>query len=183
MIAPTQLLPPVGHYPFFAPHRVALSLEGAPSAVTTAISGIGGEPQTHQQQQQQQQIRLQAVVDIIGVWETEACETSPTTAAAAASGAAATDTLPSAERVRRSRAEASVRALVDPTSFSSAPARAKPGAERDESTGAMVVGGEEREDEPVVALMREWWPKLISTAVEAREWVFLCRYVIEPWLE
>ena len=152
-------------------------LEGSALAATTAESRIGGEPQTPPPQQQRQQSRLQAVVDIIGVWETDACEASPTTAAAAAE----TNTLPVAERVRRSRAEASVRALVDPASFSNTPARAERGSERDGSTGAMMVGDGEQEDEPIVALMREWWPKLISTAAEAREWVFLCRYVIEPW--
>lgn len=130
----------------------------------------------------QRRRRLQAVVDVIGVWETEAREASPgITTAPTAATATTTDTLPAAERVRRSRAEASVRALVDPNSLNSAQSRAEGIAESGESTGAMVVGGRKQEDEPIVALMREWWPKLISAAAEAREWVFLCRYVLEPW--
>lgn len=80
-----------------------------------------------------------------------------------------------------------MKALVDPTGVhatarpiggavihdAGAAGRHHPGVgTREEDAGATTAaatwGGS------IVALMREWWPKLISAAVDVREWEFLC---------
>lgn len=159
--------------------RFTVLLEEAPSG--------GGEQGGHEnagaaRQQQPSLKRLQAIVSILSIWESETlqdAEIPPNNADAALP-------LPAVERVHRLRTEASVKALVDPTGVHS-PTRSigvsvihdasaatvhRPGVgTREEDVGAAATaarGGS------IVALMQEWWPKLISAAVDTREWAFLC---------
>lgn len=131
-----------------------------------------GADQLNQPEARQQRLepRLRAIVDIFGIWESEALEATAAAATASATtqnnnDARATSVLlPMAEKVARSRAEASVKALVD-----SAAGDAADIAESVVGTGAREGTG------TIEALMREWWPRLISAAVDGRDWEFVCR--------
>lgn len=135
----------------------------------------------------------------MSIWESEALELGAAAAAAAAATAAAAVTtlrelnsddtalllLPAVERVHRLRAEAAVRTLVDGTGLhvSTPPSgevtahNAAAGSlgiraskeDTGEAMGAAAAAG------PIAALMRELWPRLISAAVDGREWEFMCR--------
>lgn len=119
--------------------------------------------------------RLQAVVNILGVWETQVREENPHLETA--------HNLTSAQRVRRLRAQAAVQALVDPASTQLRTREADAGA--GDAAGEMrfgdgnVKGSGDVSDAAgaIIALMRDWWPRLILAAVEAREWDFICRCV------
>lgn len=124
------------------------------------------------------QQRLQAVVSILFIWESEALEAAAAAAAELPHGLENVDRpppLPAVERVARLRAEASVRALVGTSSgcVPTPPAVGHAGAgASDEGTGpsaATAAAGS------IVDLMQEWWPRLMSAAADAQEWDFMCR--------
>ncbi|CAM9747694.1 unnamed protein product [Ectocarpus fasciculatus] len=48
------------------------------------------------------------------------------------------------------------------------------GSRENEGNGSSAAAREES----IAALSREWWPKLISAAVDAREWEFVCRCLV-----
>ena len=107
--------------------------------------------------------RLQATVDILGVWESEACEQQSFVSGSIPERAAVPSVpLSSAQRARRLRAEYAARALMGVS-----------GGDGDGGGGdnCGAVSGSMSE------LLREWWPKLISVAAEARDWEFLSRCV------
>lgn len=119
---------------------------------------------------------LKAIVDIFSIWESESLEAA--TAAASSTHPASTRNnldpttfpIPVTERVTRLRAEACVKALVDPPNVAGA-------RDADNAVAASVVGavGTREATGPIAALMREWWPRLITAAADAREWEFVCR--------
>lgn len=109
---------------------------------------------------------LQAIVHIIGVWETEACAGSVTVV----------------QRVCRLRVERTVKSLVQG-------GRVEPSASTEEfgvvargngraSAGRNACrqsGADPDAAQAFLSLSREWWPKLISAAAQAREWTLLSR--------
>lgn len=87
--------------------------------------------------------------------------------------------LPAVERVRRLRAEASARALVDPTSLHVSTPPAGEATTHGAAVERLGIPAQEEgtgaAEGSIVALMREWWPKLILVAADAGEWDFICR--------
>lgn len=182
---------PTSHSP---PPPVTTEAAAACAAVASSV-GQGQKEEEEEEERRRRRQRLQAVVDIFGVWESEVREAALGTAAAVADG-----TLhPIAEHIRRSRAEAAVMALVGPAgaTFQSQAAGGAPGAGgaasvvrleggRDEGGAAAAVAtavlawpittaaAAAARAGPIMDLLQLWWPRLMVTAMEAREWNFLC---------
>lgn len=115
---------------------------------------------------QDAQQRLHTIADILLVWETEALEEmSPSVA-----GKAVVIVRTTVERIRQERAEAAVRAVLQPAAPHFAPPPGKlSGADR----GEQIVTRSGGIGETANAFMRQWWPKLISAAVDVSAWVFV----------
>lgn len=186
----TCLFPSLPLFCRVSPYKL---VQDAPSGGAAA----GDQEEAGAARRQQQQLRLQhleAIVSILSIWESEALEEAKTTATAATATAAAETSpnnadaalpLPAVEKVRRLRAEVSVKALVDATDMHAQTRPIIGGSVIHDGRGHHPeVGTLEDDDEAmasatwggaIVALMQEWWPKLISAAVDTGEWDFLCK--------
>lgn len=114
--------------------------------------------------------RLQAIVDILAVWESEIRGRDSSLSTSAVTKAEA-GPLSIAQRACRLRVEFAARALI---------ADSCTVEESVIAAGLGCVGGTDpgaAADVSMLTLSREWWPKLISAAVRVRAWEFLCRWV------
>lgn len=130
-------------------------------------------------QPERQALRLQALADMLILWESEvltqrSLDAARDTVSASTAVTSSSVTITVVEHVRRMRAKAVVRTLLQHSTMATNPPSTIP---EEEADGKSLAGVEEASGETADAakFMRHWWPKLIDIAVGGREWDFVSR--------